>query len=169
VLRSNAPGNLSPSAVLAQVNRLIFPDIREDMFISMAYLILEKNGPNITMSRAGHDAPLCYHKTSGEITSIDSPGMAVGIDAGSVFERITKDKIFQIKQGDTLLLVTDGTHEALDADGDEFGMERLQDAFAISAGHGADAVVSAVMTSIREFVGDPRQSDDITLIAIEKR
>ena len=41
VLRCVAVGETSPAKVLALVNRQLFPDIREDMFISMAYLILD--------------------------------------------------------------------------------------------------------------------------------
>ena len=41
VLRSQAPQNPSPSEVLKKVNRQLYPDIKEDMFISMAYLILD--------------------------------------------------------------------------------------------------------------------------------
>ena len=58
VLRTQALGQHSASTVLQQVNALLFPDIREDMFISMAYAILDKKSPTITLCRAGHDAPL---------------------------------------------------------------------------------------------------------------
>src|ERR1700736_1286838 len=40
VLRSQAIGNPSPADVLQKVNRQLYPDIKEDMFISMAYLVL---------------------------------------------------------------------------------------------------------------------------------
>src|SRR5256714_10118757 len=39
VLRSQAPQNPSPAEVLKAVNRQLYPDIKEDMFISMAYLV----------------------------------------------------------------------------------------------------------------------------------
>ena len=38
VLRSTAPGSPSPADVLQKVNRQLYPDIKEDMFISMAYV-----------------------------------------------------------------------------------------------------------------------------------
>jgi len=41
VLRGQAAGQLSPSTVLRKVNEQLFPDIKEDMFISMAYALLE--------------------------------------------------------------------------------------------------------------------------------
>ena len=58
VLRSQATGNPSPADVLQKVNRQLYPDIKEDMFISMAYVILDHARNAVTLSRAGHDAPL---------------------------------------------------------------------------------------------------------------
>src|SRR3954462_6763997 len=41
VLRAEARLGQSPAEVLRKVNRQLYPDIKEDMFISMAYLILD--------------------------------------------------------------------------------------------------------------------------------
>ncbi|CAN5229175.1 hypothetical protein BH23VER1_BH23VER1_06840 [soil metagenome] len=169
VLRAHAPGNHSPAQVLSAVNRLIFTDIREDMFISMAYLILDRTSDQIVIARAGHDPPMHYIHSEDRVEFIKPPGLALGIDPGSVFDRVTCDYTFQMAPGDALLLYTDGTNEALDSQGMEFCLDRLQDTFAAAAGHGADAVISAIVTEIRGFVGESRQSDDITLIAVEKR
>ena len=52
VLRSKAPGNTSPAHVLREVNRQLYPDIREDMFITMLYLVLDPSG-TITLAGPG--------------------------------------------------------------------------------------------------------------------
>ena len=169
LLRGLAGGELSPTAALAKVNRMLFGDIREDMFISLAYCILDRNVPRITLSRAGHDAPLHFSKRTGKVTTLKPPGLALGIDSGRVFERVTKDFSFDMEPGDCLLLYTDGVNEAVDATGDEFGLERLHDVFLAAAPSGADAVLSAFQMALAEFVGGSPQSDDITLIAVEKR
>src|SRR6266480_521655 len=61
VLRSQAPQNPSPADVLKAVNRQLYPDIKEDMFISMAYVILNHARNTIMLSRAGHDAPILFN------------------------------------------------------------------------------------------------------------
>jgi sigma-B regulation protein RsbU (phosphoserine phosphatase) len=81
VLRSEAARNPSPADVLRKVNRQLYPDIKEDMFISMAYLILDHQRHGITLARAGHDAPLLYKQQSQTVTPVKSPGMVVGIDS----------------------------------------------------------------------------------------
>lgn len=168
-LRSVAPGKLSPSEVLAAVNRQLFPDIREDMFISMAYLILDGDSGQAVMARAGHDPAFWFHKETGEVTQIKPSGLAVGIDEGDVFERVTKDYAFQIAPGDCLLLHTDGVKEALDSDEVEFGLERMKATFLQSSPLGAEALLQQMLRSLKEFTGDAPQMDDITMVALEKR
>jgi len=41
-VRSQAPGHLSPATVLRAVNRQLYPDMKEDMFISMAYVVVNR-------------------------------------------------------------------------------------------------------------------------------
>jgi sigma-B regulation protein RsbU (phosphoserine phosphatase) len=168
VLRSQAAGNPSPADVLQKVNRQIYPDIKEDMFISMAYLILDHVRGTVTLSRAGHDAPILFDHATRSATPVKPPGMVVGIDSGSVFDRITGDFALELRRDDCLLLYTDGVTEALDANGDEFGPERMIESVKASAPEGASAIISGLIDELRSFVGSQPQNDDITLIAIRK-
>lgn len=168
-LRSVALGGMSPSKVMAAVNRQLFPDIREDMFISMAYGVLDAPGGKLTLARAGHDPALFFRRETGQVELLRSPGLALGIDGGAVFERVTEDQEVAFKSGDCVLFYTDGVREAVDADEEEFGMERMSEAFRMAAPLGAEAVLTRMQEALREFTGEGPQMDDITLVAIEKR
>ena len=168
VLRAEAARNPSPADVLRKVNRQLYPDIKEDMFISMAYLILDHQRNGITLARAGHDAPLLYRQKSQTVTPIKSPGMVVGIDSGSVFDRLTVDFTISLERDDCLVLYTDGVTETLNAEGDEFGLDRMMQSMRASANDGAQAIVKKIMGDVRDFTGSAPQNDDITLIAIRK-
>ncbi len=168
VLRSQAAGNPSPADVLQKVNRQLYPDIKEDMFISMAYLILDHVQGTVMLSRAGHDAPILFDNATGTATPVKPPGMVLGIDSGSVFDRITGDFALTLNRGDCLLLYTDGVTEALDGNGDEFGPDRMIESVRASAPEGAPAVITRLIDELRSFVGAQPQNDDITLIAIRK-
>ncbi|MCW0221275.1 MAG: serine/threonine-protein phosphatase, partial [Prosthecobacter sp.] len=168
ILRSNASSSISPAAVLGAVNRQLAPDIREDMFISMIYLVFDPETDTLTLARAGHTLPLIWRKESGKVESLHSGGLAVGIDKGDVFERVTKDLTFQMQPGDCLLLYTDGVNEALDGKGLEFGEERIHTDLARLAPQGSQAVVDGIIADVDKFLGGKRSHDDITLIAFQK-
>ena len=167
-LRSQAPGKLSPAEVLRGVNRQLYPDMKEDMFISMAYVILNRCTGNALLARAGHDAPLLFRRESTTLECLNPKGMAVGIDSGGVFDRFCTDFPFRLEGGDLLLLYTDGLTEALNASGDEFGVQRLSDELLANAGDGAAAMLHRLSRSVIAFAGNESQHDDITLIALRK-
>ncbi len=168
VLRSQASENPSPADVLRKVNRQLYPDIKEDMFISMAYVILDHARDEVVLARAGHDAPLLYRQSDQTITTVKPPGLVLGIDSGSVFDRITGDFAVRLERDDCLILYTDGVTEALDTNGNEFGLERTMQSIRSSAETGAAAIVTHLIEDLRNFVGSHPQNDDITLIAIKK-
>lgn len=169
LLRAVSLTNASPAAVLAKVNKYLFPDIREDMFISMIYGVLNPAEGSFTFARAGHEPALIFRKSSGEVEVSRPKGLALGIDGGGVFERVTQDETLRLESGDCILLFTDGVKEALNPLEEEFGMERLADVFKDAAALGAEAVVKRVQEEADDFAGGGPQLDDVTIVVIEKR
>lgn len=169
VIRSEAVGKESAAEVLRRVNQQLYPDIKEDMFISMAYLILDSQSNEITLARAGHDAPLLYRSATGWVEKLSPKGMALGIDSGEVFNRVCADFRFKLESDDCVLLYTDGATEALDRSGDEYGLPRLTEILQGGASQGATGIVKKITEDLKSFVGNYPQHDDITLIAIRKR
>src|SRR5260370_5110161 len=168
VLRSQAIGNPSPADVLQKVNRQLYPDIKEYMFISTAYLVLDHARDGVTLAPAGHDAPLLYKPTSQPVAPLKTPLMVVGTDSADVFDWLTTDVVVGLERDDCILLYTDGITEALDNEGNEFGLERTIASVQSSAKEGAQAMVTRLIDDLRNFVGSTPQNDDITMIAIRK-
>jgi sigma-B regulation protein RsbU (phosphoserine phosphatase) len=169
VLRANARNDLSPASVLASVNRNLFPDIRVDMFITISYIVIANDGSTVTLARAGHTDPMLWRKSTGKVEEIKSPGLAVGLDKGDVFERVTKDVTIQMESGDVLLLYTDGVNEATDQKEAMFGEDHIMTTLAEAAPRGVQRVVEALIEDVDTFMaGDPK-TDDITIVALRKK
>ncbi|HSP42265.1 MAG TPA: GAF domain-containing SpoIIE family protein phosphatase [Luteolibacter sp.] len=169
VLRSVAPTRDSPTEALAAVNRLLYPDIREDMFISMAYGILDTLDGSLTLARAGHDPALLFRRQTGKVELLRSPGLALGVDAGPVLERVTRDQRIELFPGDCVLFYTDGVREATNGEDEEFGMERMAESFRLAAPLGAEAVVTRLQDELLHFTGEGPKMDDITMVAVERK
>lgn len=169
VLRAKAPDSDDPAVVLAKVNELLFPDIREDMFVSLFYGVIVGDTGTIRLARAGHDPAMLFRAQNRSIEMLKPQGLALGVDAGEVFERVTKTVEVQLSQGDCLLFYTDGIQEAVNEAGEEFGIDRLRETFQENASLGAEASVSAIQRAVTRFAGEGRQIDDITMLAVERR
>ncbi len=95
--------------------------------------------------------------------------MPAGMD-GTVY----KDQTLQLQKGDILYLYTDGVTEAMDADENQYGEDRLLsllsfgDNYPTPAGDNgiAGAVCEMVSADIERFVQGAEQSDDITMLCI---
>lgn len=169
VLRAEADGSDDPAEVLGFLNRQLFPDMREDMFISLFYAVIGGDGSEIRLARAGHDAALCFRAATGKLEKVKPPGLAIGVDDGTAFERVTKTFLLPMAAGDCLLFHTDGVREAVNAAGEEFGLERLDRVFQENAPLGAEAVLAAIRRELSNFAGDSSQMDDVTLLVLERR
>jgi sigma-B regulation protein RsbU (phosphoserine phosphatase) len=168
-LRLLATGGLPPAEVIHQLNAQLYPDIREDMFISLAFVVIDRRSKEVKLVRAGHDAPLVYRAADRSVTRVNPPGMAVGIDSGGAFNRVTNEFSLVLEPGDCLILYTDGVTEAQDRNGDEFGLEAMIRSVQASASEGAAGIVQRVTSDVKAFIGDQPQHDDITLISILKK
>jgi len=172
LMRVSAEQQLSPTAVLQRVNRLLFADIREDMFVSPAYCVLNNVTGEITLVRAGHDPPMLFRSADGTIEMVKPPGLALGVDKGPVFDRATRESTIQMHAGDRLLLYTDGVTEAVEPKSrDEFGGDRLAEVFRRGAAGGAapQPLITSVQDAVNTFTRGARHHDDVTLVVIERR
>jgi phosphoserine phosphatase RsbU/P len=173
LLRASALNAVTPSAILAQVNRLIFSDIREDMFVSLALVILDPATGEIVLGRAGHDPPVWAHTEEARAEWLKSPGLALGVDPGNVFDRITRDQTYALSAGDVLVLYTDGLTEATARKTEEeYGPKRLEAALlGALAAHpraSARAIHDALLRDVHQFMAGAAQADDLTLVVLRR-
>ena len=96
----------------------------------------------LVIARAGHDPALLFRRETGKVELLRSPGLALGVDGGAVFERVTKDQEVELLSG-RLRACSTRTASARRwiPQEEEFGMERMSEAFRMAAPLGAEAVL----------------------------
>ena len=68
--------------------------------------------------------------------------------------------------GDLFFAYTDGVPDALDAQGDCFGEERLLSL--LSSGVSAEALLRGLAEQLNRHIGDAKQYDDVTMLAVRR-
>jgi len=80
-------------------------------------------------------------------------------------ERLKTDvHIFDLSKGDRVYLYSDGITETRNTKREEFGEERLRHCF--EQGKPADEVFNEILSSVNNFRGTEKQSDDVTLLEL---
>jgi sigma-B regulation protein RsbU (phosphoserine phosphatase) len=103
---------------------------------------------------------VCAHKER------DIKGMFLG---KSVFQTTYTPLQFSIRPGDQLLIYSDGITEQKNKDAEEFGFERLKDAFLHAQGQTAQEICEYIINIFNEFRGDVGFGDDVTVIVLKKK
>ncbi|MBU1693345.1 MAG: SpoIIE family protein phosphatase [Verrucomicrobia bacterium] len=166
VLRAEAPRHAGPAQVLRVLNKILGPDVSEDMFVSLLYMVLNIRTRELVMARAGHERPLLCRAGGHEVTVLDSPGVGIGVAGAEVFDRALNEVTVTLEPGDVVVAYTDGITEAMNAEGEEWGLDRFLESVSRSAAEGANSVLNHVRGRLERFVGNQPQYDDMTLIAL---
>ncbi len=170
MLRAEAVGKSSAAQVLSRVNKSIHRDIKDDMFVSLFYLVLNVKKGTLNYARAGHDPSILFHGKEKKYELLDRGGIALGLDEGSLFDETLEWGEVKLSCGDTLVLYTDGITEAVNGNNEEFGFQRLLEIVRQSSladgEKKASALVERVDREITKFTGDLPQRDDITLVVL---
>jgi sigma-B regulation protein RsbU (phosphoserine phosphatase) len=114
---------------------------------------------------AGHNDPI-LRRASGEIERLASGGPPFGMPPFTEKEVCYSGGSVQLRPGDLLFIFTDGVIEAVDDRDTEYGEARLLPCITKAPPEGADATLKRVMMDVNAFVGDARQHDDITCLAL---
>jgi len=122
----------------------------------------------LTLARAGHESALWCKDHFKHIETIESPGIALGIDPGDVFDEVIKDVTIELSPLDTVVVYTDGINEALDDEGNEFGQEQLKAVLQAAGPQSVDFLVKTIVDRVQNFSSGHPQNDDITLAAVQR-
>lgn len=153
----------SPAEALRRVNDLLIPDTQQGMFVTAVYAVLYPETGELVYANAGHNPPL-WLKHTGKAERLTRTSMALGVLEGEEVE----ERRIKLKQGDVLLLYTDGLNEAFSPDGDIFGEERIIAALQAGRDKSAERILQGIESDLGQFVGDEAQSDDLTMLLLKR-
>lgn len=166
-LRSSAPLHNTAKETLIHLNRLLHPDIKEGMFITMIYAILDTTTHSLEIARAGHEIPFLLSPTS--INPIEKPcGLALGIDSEDTFDTLLKTTTIPMRPGDTFVAFTDGLNEAFSPEEEQFGIPRLKQTLMQHATDSPEKLCSHVLHAVKNHVAIGCHTDDITLLLLRR-
>ena len=156
----------SPEEILTRANDAIYPNIPEEMFVTVWLGVLEISTGRLVSVNAGHEYPALRH-ARGRFKLLDEAehGFVLGGMEGTRYE----EYVLTLKPGDKLFLYTDGVPEASDRSEEMFGGERMLEALNADPGAAPEELLKNVRKAVDDFVGDAEQFDDLTMLCLEYR
>jgi len=161
--RSSRSGSMAQ--VVSDVNRQLARDVEDTgQFMTLFYLMIDLAERNMSWVRAGHDPAVWYDPASDHFEELYGDGMALGVDENLEFKQYQKTGL---KEGQILLLSTDGLWETQNPAGKMFSKNRIYDIIRKKSGNSAREILDTIVMKLDDFRKNLEPEDDITLVVIK--
>jgi len=157
-----APRAQTPRNLLQLLNLELCRGNDSCMFVTLLCGLLDTKSGNLVLASAGHEPPiLCGH---GAPQLLDfTTGAVLGLYEDSDYPEHHQ----RLRQGETLLMYTDGITEASDHHQQMYGIERTLGSLAqVPPAAPTAGYIERLLGDVDRFVADAAQADDITLLAL---
>ena len=163
LLETAAMSGRGPAAVLYDVNIRLLDQNPLFLFVTLFYGILDLETGVMTYSNGGHNPPYIV-RARGAVEELKlTDDMILGVVEGISYS----EKTARLKDGDALVLFTDGVTEAFNEKKKMFGERRLKDTIRKTQNLSTKEIVEKVKADVKEFAGGAEQSDDLTCLTLK--
>jgi sigma-B regulation protein RsbU (phosphoserine phosphatase) len=160
-VRALASPGLPPAEMCRRLNRALCQNMPPGKFITLVYALLDPASGRLTYANAGHSLPALL-RAGGGVEYLREGGTVLGVFRDWSYQQAE----LVLGAGDRLLLYTDGVTEARNAEGEEFGEERLLAAARASHHNAAEGVKNRIFAALEGFAGGFQ--DDATLLVVAR-
>jgi len=163
VLRTLARQIVEPDEILRRLNDELAEQNPRGMFVTIQCLVFNLAERRVSVAGAGHHCLVLLSADSPPRLACPSSGRPAGLMPHNAIER----ESLPFSPGDTFVLFSDGVSEAMNADEDFYGEERLLAALERTRGATPVETITRVMADVRAFTAGAKQNDDITILAAQ--
>jgi phosphoserine phosphatase RsbU/P len=152
----------NPNQILENLNRVVERNVDPSMFITMFYGMYNTIDHQFTYASAGHEPGFYYNSSTSEFEDLTAKGLVLGIDQNYKYKQYQKN----VKQGDMVVLLSDGVTESRT---DEGFVERsaITDLIHQNIDLPSQQIVEKIYRHF-EKMQDFQLRDDFTLIIIRR-
>ncbi|MFQ5589620.1 MAG: PP2C family protein-serine/threonine phosphatase [Phycisphaerae bacterium] len=165
LLRSSLRHLTRATSDLAEIVRGLNRDLCDiaaaGLFATAVFVRLGRQPGSVQYVSAGHDPPVLTGP-DGSVTVLNNADLLLGVDADATYETAG----VEIVPSSRLFVFTDGIHEAMSPQGEQFGRERVSELFADMRRMPLEEQLSAVLNRVRAFRGQEDFEDDVTMLGI---
>jgi sigma-B regulation protein RsbU (phosphoserine phosphatase) len=153
----------SPAVCLEKSNECLYHNTDMHKYATLFYAVLDSRTHTLNYCNGGHDRP--YFCPDASTVKRLATG---GIPLGFLPQFTYSEERFNLDPGQLIVMYSDGITEAMNADEEEFGEDRLEKVIRNNSTKNAYEILEIILNSIREFVKDVPQMDDQTVVILKR-
>jgi len=150
--------------VVREMNEQLCADLPPGRFISAWFGLLDPVDHTLTTFSAGQGPILIYRAAEDRFERFGGNAPPLGLMEITV----ELPPPTRLAPGDWYVVLSDGFHEALDADGEVFGEERIQDLLRTHAAEEPGALLAALHAAVDAYTAGAPPDDDRTCVIVKR-
>jgi sigma-B regulation protein RsbU (phosphoserine phosphatase) len=152
----------TPAEMLSLLNGRLLAARLDARFIAMHFAVYDAALRELSIANAGGTLPLLVR--GGEVTEIDVRGVPLGLLPNTEYDEIR----LALNPGDIVVFASDGVHESMNTDLEEFGSDRLKSLLAeVAIADPGYTIAQRIVKATDEHAGVGRPPhDDRTLLIL---
>jgi serine phosphatase RsbU (regulator of sigma subunit) len=162
-LRILFAGNPSPAEALGLLNNSLVTRYQSGNYISVMHCRVDLRDGSAALANGGMPFPFLIRGDA--CTRLELPGVPLGLMEGTSYEELK----FRMEPGDTLILASDGTTDALNTGGEFYDADRFRESIRRHFAREISDCLKNLHSDLRLFIGSAELSDDVTIIALRRR
>lgn len=157
--------SISLEDLVFKLNRMVYKNTPSDRYITFFVAVLDAKRNSLKYVNAGHNFPILFRLGQKEFSRLDVGGIPLGMFEEAEYTSAT----LTLDPGDRIFLYTDGITEAMNRRFEEYGEERFRTCIRELTGTTASEAGEAIFHDINQFTASEPQSDDITLMVLNRK
>jgi phosphoserine phosphatase RsbU/P len=145
----------SPHDVLATLNRRLMIRGMPRRHTAIQYAVFDPSSHELQISSAGMPGP--FHLCAKGCHTLELTGIPPGLFAATSYETLT----LRLQPGESVLFCTDGITDAFARDGEQFGIERLQELCDAYRPVSPVELLGRIFAAVENFSRGREQHDDM--------
>ncbi len=165
LLRGRLVSDGELSSVVTDINQLLCRDTSDSAsFMTLFLMTVDPDAMALRWVRAGHDPAIVYDPRADTVIQLKGAGVALGFDESVVY---AENCYSNLKEGQIIVIGTDGLWETENQAGERFGKERIYAILRQNAHRDSNAILQTMTAEMTDFRGSTPQSDDVTVVVVK--
>jgi sigma-B regulation protein RsbU (phosphoserine phosphatase) len=152
-----------PDQICVRVSRRLFARTPPEKYATGFVAQLDPASHRLLWTNAGHNSAVLARR-DGAVELLAASGPPIGLLPAATYTA----QATEMGPGDFLLVYTDGITEAVDPEGEEFGIERLSELVRLHRAAPLDEARGAIETALDDFARGVPFADDRTMLLLRR-
>jgi len=162
IFKNSVKDKHDSAEILTRLDKAVFSHTETGAYATGLYCIYDASEKKLIVSGSACLPLMLYREKTGVFCFSTVKGYPLGLLENSAYST----EIIAAEPGDLLFMYTDGITEAMNAQREQYGIERMKKVIKDCCRESCEEISRAITADIEKFTSDEPQHDDMTLLSI---